>query len=141
VAGANRIKVLIVEDDAGIRGLLTTLFKREGWSVTTAGDGDLAAHQIIAFDPHVIILDLLLPKMSGLDLLRQLKSEDSTTHDRIIVLTAIAAAPLRAAMSDFVVWTVMHKPFDNAEMMRNVRACAGGRRQVPGAAADEVRAS
>ena len=117
------IRILVVDDDPGVRGLLTVLFKREGWSVTTAADGELAVEQLTLARPDVVILDLMLPKLMGLEVLGQIIANDSTCGERVLILTAISEAELRKLPTDLPVRRVIRKPFDNADLVRSVKAC------------------
>jgi DNA-binding response OmpR family regulator len=126
----NPIRILVIDDDPGVRGLLTILFKREGWTVITAADGEIAVQQMALERPDVVILDLMLPKLMGLEVLRQITAQDSTCGQRVLVVTAIAEAELRKLPADLGVWKVIRKPFDNAELVRTVQAC-GSRHARP----------
>jgi len=117
------VRVLVIDDDPGLRGLLTALFNREGWTVTTAADGETAVHQMALDAPDVVILDLMLPQLMGLEVLRRITAQDSTCRDRVLVVTAISQAQLRTLPADLGVWAVIRKPFDNAELVRSVQAC------------------
>jgi DNA-binding response OmpR family regulator len=125
------IRILIVDDDPGVRGLLTILFERQGWTVTTAADGEFAAEQMTREQPDVVILDLMLPKRTGLEVLQQMVEQDDTTAERVLVLTAVSEAQLRRLPADLPVWKVLRKPFDNTELVRTVEAC-GSRLRLAG---------
>jgi DNA-binding NtrC family response regulator len=82
-------RVLVVDDEANARTALAELLRDEGYAVETAGDGFKALGKIAEFDPEVIVTDLKMPGMDGLELLRKLRAED---EDRVvIVMTAFGA--------------------------------------------------
>lgn len=126
------LRVLIIDDDAGIRRLLTILFEREGWSVTASADGDDGVSQIAKTNPDVVVLDLMMPKRDGLDLIRQLSAEDPARLGAIVVLTAVSEAQLKRLPPNLGVWQVVRKPFDNASILQSVRACGDHFRTMSG---------
>src|ERR1700751_1669832 len=84
-------QVLVVEVDADIRELLRYSLTQEGFAVEEAADGAEALDRISRRAPGVILLDLVLPRMSGLELCRRLRSENETARLPIIVVTAKGA--------------------------------------------------
>jgi DNA-binding NtrC family response regulator len=106
----NRLRVLIVEDDPAQRTGLTQLVSGWGFAVTNAPDGEAALAQVALGPPDVILSDLVMPKMGGLDLLRALGQQD---HDiTILILTAqgtvdSAVEAIRLGAYDYVA-----KPID-----------------------------
>jgi len=117
-------RILVVDDDPGIRRLLVLLFQREGWNVTTVADGELAVEQIATARPDVVVLDLMLPKRSGVEVLQDATLEDYPSAERVLVLTAASQAQLRSLPSDLRIRKLIRKPFDNCELLQSVRACA-----------------
>ena len=79
-------RVLIVEDDAAARVGLQQLLRSWGFIVDTAGDGDEALAKVARFRPGIVLTDLVMPKMGGLDLLRALKEQGE--HTTTVILTA-----------------------------------------------------
>lgn len=78
--------ILLIEDDPAVQELVTTLLTSAGFSVDIASDGASGQRQCASEKYEVIILDLGLPDMNGLDLLRKLRAEGVTTH--VLILTA-----------------------------------------------------
>jgi len=116
-------KVLVVEDDDGIRALLATLLSRDGYKAETCSDGDDAVRRLRTTGYDAILLDLMLPGQFGFDVIRFLNAERPAMSPRVIVLTAASQATLR----DFdtsQVHAVMRKPFDVEALLANVRECA-----------------
>ncbi|MBN2056666.1 response regulator [bacterium] len=83
----NRINVLIADDDVDILRLLRMSLLREGYRVTTARDGAQALDKIQSDRPDVLILDVMMPNLGGLDLLEKLKSQKNTEKLPVILLT------------------------------------------------------
>ena len=82
----SRDRVLIVEDDAATRLGLTELVRAWGFTTEAAADGEEALQRITAFRPSIVISDLVMPRMGGLDLLRSVKAEDPSLA--VVMLTA-----------------------------------------------------
>ncbi|MEA2030721.1 MAG: response regulator transcription factor [candidate division Zixibacteria bacterium] len=81
-------KVLIVEDEKDIHELIVYNLKQEGYELISAFNGAEAFEKAISERPDLILLDIMLPIMNGLDVCRELKSNDKTAHIPIVMLTA-----------------------------------------------------
>lgn len=106
-------KVLVVDDEASIRRILETRLKLAGYNVVTAGDGQEALEQFHGFQPDLVILDVMLPKMDGYEVCREIRK---TADTPIIMLTAVADVSnriqgLEIGADDYVV-----KPFSPSEL-------------------------
>ena len=82
-----KVKILIVEDDLFIRELYERQLSLEGYEVTTAEDGEIGLNRITESIPDLLLLDIMLPKVSGLDLLRTIKAKEETKNIPVILLT------------------------------------------------------
>ena len=113
-------RVLVVEDDPAIlRGLVDNL-KFEGYEVAGAADGQAAYQLQHSQTPDLIVLDLMLPRMSGLDLCRKLRAEGVQTP--ILMLTAKTQESDRVTGLDLGADDYVTKPFSVKELMARVRA-------------------
>jgi len=83
----NQQKILIVEDDFFIRELYQRQLLKEGYLVEAAVDGAEGLVKANDFRPHLILLDIMLPKLNGLDLLRTIKTKPETKDIPVILLT------------------------------------------------------
>lgn len=83
---ADKIKVLIVEDDKFLAELISTKLTKEGFDIVLAGDGEAGLQQAISQKPHIILLDIMLPTMSGFEVLEALKKNPDQTVANIPVL-------------------------------------------------------
>jgi two-component system, OmpR family, phosphate regulon response regulator PhoB len=81
------VKILIVEDDLFIRELYERQLSLEGFQVQTAEDGEIGLARISESVPDLLLLDIMLPKVSGLDLLRTIKAKEETKSIPVILLT------------------------------------------------------
>ncbi|HEY8131322.1 MAG TPA: response regulator [Thermoanaerobaculia bacterium] len=119
-------KVLIVDDDEGIRVMVERVLRREHFEVDTARDGFEAIEKLAHNDYKAILLDLMMPRVDGLDVLRFLQEQRPDLEPAVIVMTADSpraaeAAKLRNA-SRFLT-----KPFDLGDLLAEIRGSARSR--------------
>ncbi|MBI2984286.1 MAG: response regulator [Candidatus Kerfeldbacteria bacterium] len=86
-ANHSQTKILIVEDDTFLAGMYVTKLGMEHFATDLASDGKSGLEKAKKFAPDLILLDVLLPKLNGFDVLRSLKREPSTRHIPVILLT------------------------------------------------------
>jgi phosphate regulon transcriptional regulator PhoB len=115
-------RVLVVEDEPDIRDLLAFHLERDGYQVTRATTGREALRQLRAAPPDLVILDLMLPELDGLEVCRRLRADPATAALPVIMLTAKGdevdrVVGLEMGADDYVV-----KPFSPKEMLARVRA-------------------
>lgn len=115
-------RILVVEDEASIRDMVAFALRKAELETQLAGDAREAQMAISKSLPDLILLDWMLPGMSGLDLVRILRKQELTAHVPIIMLTARGeemdrVAGLEAGVDDYVV-----KPFSTRELIARVRA-------------------
>lgn len=113
------MRVLIVEDEPNIVESLSFILGREGYAVASEKDGAEALAKVRAYQPHLVILDVMLPNRSGFDILRELKAQGATP--KVLMLTAKGQAKDRLAAEEIGVDRFMTKPFANAEIIRAVK--------------------
>ena len=102
-------RILVVDDDDTIRALLRTVLRRRGFIVDVARNGVEAIERISLCRYSLIILDLMMPLMSGYEVLERLGDESAARRPRVLLLTA--GLEPRVTNTDFLVGTI-HKPFD-----------------------------
>lgn len=115
-------RILVVDDEPKIAQIVQAYLERQGYHVVVAGDGQHAMSLVQRVRPDLIILDVMLPEMSGWDVCRQVRRDQRTADIPIIMLTArddIAdrIVGLELGADDYVV-----KPFDPRELVARVRA-------------------
>ncbi len=86
---AEKKSILIVDDDLTLREMYEERLKAEGYTVQGAKDGEEAIQKAKADKPSVILLDIMMPKINGLDVLKMLKADDDTKEIPVIILTAL----------------------------------------------------
>src|SRR5213082_1168087 len=116
-------RILIVEDEKDVVDLLTlNLRKAGGFVVSTATDGAAGLTKVRSEKPDFIILDLMLPKMPGLEVCKILKSESATRHIPILMLTARAEEIDRIVGLEFGADDYVTKPFSPREVVLRIKA-------------------
>ncbi len=119
--------VLVIEDDEDLRELLTLQLHRRGHLVLAAADGNAARELLRKCQPDVVVLDLNLPAVSGLELSREIHAEPRLRNTPVIAISA--AVPFQAGPSpDLPVDAVLPKPFPMAELLTRVDAMTRERR-------------
>ncbi len=83
-------KVLLVEDDINLRDIYSARLAAEGYDIITASDGEEALATAVREKPDLIILDVMMPKISGFDVLDILRSTPETKDTKIIMMTALS---------------------------------------------------
>jgi len=119
-------KVLVVDDDAKTVELVKLYLNRDGYRVITSGDGNEALRLARESFPDLIVLDLMLPGMSGLEICRTLREESDVP---IIMLTALTTDDDRLKGLDLGADDYVTKPFSPRELAARVRAVL---RRLPG---------
>src|SRR3954469_17157038 len=114
--------ILIVEDESDVTDLLALNLRKAGFKTTAAADGGSGLQKARDDRPDFIILDLMLPKMSGLEVCRILKSDSATSHIPILMLTAKAEEIDHIVGLEFGADDYVTKPFSPREVMLRIRA-------------------
>src|SRR5437773_4759224 len=127
-------KILIIEDESDVADLLTLNLRKVGYRVSTAADGASGLHKVRDDRPDFIILDLMLPKMSGLEVCRILKSDTATSQIPILMLTAKAEEIDRIVGLEFGADDYVTKPFSPREVVLRIKAIL---RRAEGGAEEE----
>jgi two-component system phosphate regulon response regulator PhoB len=128
--------VLVVEDEPDIRNLIVHHLEREGFRCRTATTGAEALQRVRTATPDLVVLDLMLPEMDGLEVCRRLRSTAATAAIPIIMLTAKADEIDRVVGLEMGADDYVGKPFSPKELVARVRAVL--RRTRPGEATQSV---
>src|SRR5947208_4193670 len=115
-------KILVVEDESDVAELLALNLRKVGFTVSTAADGASGLQKARDNGPDFIILDLMLPKMSGLEVCKILKNDPATYHIPILMLTAKAEEVDRIVGLEFGADDYVTKPFSPREVVLRIRA-------------------
>ena len=93
-------RILLVEDDIGLATAYQTRLEAEDFDVRHCGDGEAALKMAVEYQPDLILLDIMMPKLSGFDVLDILRNSPETRHIKIIILTALGLPSDRQRAKD-----------------------------------------
>jgi CheY-like chemotaxis protein len=116
-------KILVVDDDDAIRQMVERVLRREQFHVESARDGFEAIEKLSRNDYGAILLDLMMPRIDGLGVLRYLESERQARKPWVIVMSANLQVAAEAAEAK-PIFRVLPKPFDIRQLVSHVKECA-----------------
>jgi DNA-binding response OmpR family regulator len=136
-----RERILLADDEPAITLNLAPFMRRAGFDVATASDGEEALARVADFEPDLIVLDVLMPRLDGREVLRNLRGSGNWTP--VVLLTQVGESTERAMALEEGADDYLNKPFDPHELVARIRAVL--RRAHPGrpplASAHRLKAS
>ena len=125
-------KVLLIEDDPLIYRLYQKLFKLEGYEIEIAENGQLGLDKLQTFHPDILLMDIMMPTMNGMEMLTKLKEDPATQHIPVIVLTNIADMNItQMALSKGAVLCIIKSQSEPEDVVNSVRAVLEKNAQAP----------
>ena len=119
------VDVLIAEDEPSILESLDFILRRAGFSIASVTDGDAALAAIRREKPRLVVLDVMLPKRSGFDVLKQIRADALTRDLPVLILTAKGQAQDRRTAEELGASSFVTKPYANADVVGTVRQLIG----------------
>ncbi len=113
--------ILIVEDEPAIMESLEFILKRCGWTVGLARDGDAALAAAHRYRPRMVLLDIMIPRRNGLDVLREMRADETLRDTSVLMLTARGQRYDRQAAEDLKADGFITKPYANTDIVAAVR--------------------
>ena len=117
---SSNIRILIVDDDLKVQKLLTVMLSSDRYETETASSGFEAGSKVVRFKPDLIILDLIMPEMSGFEVCRQIKKDPETSHIKILVLTGYDSKENRDRIMEAGADDYMVKPMGKDVLLQHV---------------------
>jgi len=112
--------ILVVDDDPVIQKLLAVNFEMEGYRVVTAGDGEEALAQVALEHPDAVVLDVMMPKIDGIEVVRRMRADAGAAAIPVLLLSARAQAKDIAEGLDAGADAYMTKPFEPLDLLERV---------------------
>jgi DNA-binding response OmpR family regulator len=112
-------RILVIEDNRDSRDILSKLLRMSGYDVLSAADGENGYEQAISSQPDLIITDINMPRMDGIEFLRKVRGDDALAKTPILVITAFGASAAREAV-EAGADAAAEKPFDFDRFLKTV---------------------
>ncbi|MBI1620303.1 response regulator transcription factor [Aquamicrobium zhengzhouense] len=113
--------ILIAEDEPSILEALSFVLQRAGWTVHSVTDGSAVVDAILMTRPRILVLDVMLPKLSGFDVLKQIRTNRQTQDLPVLVLTAKGQQQDRRIAEELGADMFVTKPYSNTDVVDAVR--------------------
>lgn len=120
-----RPKILVVDDEPAIRDTLSFMLEMEGFQVALAGDGEEALVRVAQDPPHVVLLDVMMPKVDGYRVCEVIKTNPRTAGVKVVILTAMGQAADRTKALAAGADAYVAKPFDEDTLLALLRQLVG----------------
>jgi len=121
------LKVLVIEDEPALRERIVQMLCFEGYDAQGVADGRNGIERARAFEPDLIVCDLLMPGINGFGACRVLRDEPVTRETPIVVISALSTPSDRERAAGLGVRDYLTKPFRNEELIETVARCLNGR--------------
>jgi len=115
-------KILLVDDEKNLRILVKEVLSGGGYTVRAVASGMECLKELKTFRPNLIIMDMMMPKMSGYDTIKEIRKDPKNDNIKIVVLTVSKVAEAaKFQLSKFNVSDYINKPFDNKELIKRLK--------------------
>ena len=113
--------ILIAEDEPSILEALNFVLQRAGWSVQAVTDGEAVMNAVRRVQPRILVLDVMMPKRSGFEVLKQIRADATTRELPVLVLTAKGQQQDRRVAEELGADGFVTKPYSNVDVVDAVR--------------------
>ncbi len=113
-------KALLAEDTVPIRLVIKTILGKIGYDLTIVDNGVEAVEQALELQPDVILMDIMMPRMDGIQATLKIKSNPKTKHIPVIMLTALKTSDAVLTSYDYGADYYINKPFSNEELVKAI---------------------
>ena len=119
-------KILVVDDEESLRELVSAVLEHEGYDVATAMDGEECLKKLKTMTPDLILLDMMMPGMSGREVCDKIRKDPKTKGLKIAFLTVAKFSEAgKDILKDMKVLDYINKPFDNDDLVKRVKKMIG----------------
>lgn len=119
------VDILIAEDEPSILESLDFILRRAGWTISAVTDGDAALEAVRRLKPRMLVLDVMLPKRSGFEVLKHIRADLAMHALPVLILTAKGQQQDRRIAEQFGADVFITKPYANADVVSAVRQLLG----------------
>ncbi|MGU3576133.1 response regulator transcription factor [Brucellaceae bacterium C25G] len=126
------LDILIAEDEPAILESLEFILQRNGWSVAAVHDGEAALEALTRLQPRLLLLDIMLPRKNGMDVLKTIRAQPDLSHTNVLVLTARGQRYDRKMAADLNADGFITKPYSNSEVIAEVNRLLSLQQSVVG---------
>ncbi len=126
--GGKQATILVVDDEPDLLRLLQMELEAERYEVVTAANGEEALELVEVARPDLIVMDVLMPKMDGIQACQRLKSDPATRHIPIVYLTVRSSASIDAERATYRPDFIVNKPFDRRRLLSVIEEALAQRR-------------
>lgn len=121
-------KVLVVDDEESLRELVSAILEPEGFEVALASDGKECLEKLKDYEPDLILLDMMMPGMSGRETCEKIRANPKTRDLKVAFLTVAKFSEAgKGVLKKMDVADYITKPFDNADLIKRVKKMAGAK--------------
>jgi DNA-binding response OmpR family regulator len=114
--------ILIAEDEPSILEALSFVLQRAGWTVQSVTDGEAVMSAVRRMQPRILVLDIMMPKRSGFEVLKQIRADMATRELPVLVLTAKGQQQDKRVAEELGADRFVTKPYSNVDVVDAVRA-------------------
>jgi len=114
------MKILIADDDISFSLVMEEIFKKAGYEVQTAADGEETLNKIKEFKPDIILLDVMMPKKDGFEILKDIKSKPDTKNIKVILCTGVSTIEIDKGFA-LGADDCVYKPFDAEFILKRIK--------------------
>ncbi|OGB25940.1 MAG: two-component system response regulator [Burkholderiales bacterium RIFCSPLOWO2_02_FULL_57_36] len=114
-------RILITEDEPNIVESLTFILNRAGYDVSSVADGEAAMHRLRSNPPDIMVLDVMLPKLNGFEVLKLVKSDPLLKSMPVVILTAKGQTHDRQLAEEIGADAFVTKPFSNRDLIDQIK--------------------
>jgi len=118
---AMKKKVLVVDDDQNIAELVKNVLELEGFEVRIANSGKNCMMMLVEFQPDLILLDIRMPDMSGIEVAKEMKKDKANEKRKIVFLSAHYGDVAKEDLKDLRIKEFIEKPFENNELVEKIK--------------------